>query len=102
MLNKEEELGCFEILKRNFPELHKKSLVIGLYEFLAPDVQLEKFICRNVTAKEAALEYIRARKPYIVLDETEGYRCLFFRGRIVRAHYDVTNSKMIHYTEETV
>ncbi len=73
MLNKEEELGCFEILKHNFPKLHNKSLVIGLYEFLAPDVKLENFICHETTAKEAAVKYIKAQKPYIVLDESEGY-----------------------------
>ena len=102
MLNKEEELGCFEILKHNFPKLQNKSLVIGLYEFLSPDVNLENFICRDQTAKQAAVPYIKAQKPYIVLDETEGYKCLFFRGRIIRAHYDVSNSKMLQYNEDAL
>lgn len=101
MLNKEEELGCFEILKSNFPNLNKKGLVIGLYEFLSPEIILENFICNKDTAKEAALKYIRAQTPYIVLDESEGYKCLFFKGKFVRAHYDVTHSKMIQYKEDS-
>ncbi len=100
MLNKEEELGCLEILKRNFPELNRRVLVIGLYEFLAPDVNLQNFICLVKTPKEVAAEYIQAQKPYIVLEETDGYKCIFFRGNFIRAQYDATNSKMIRYIEE--
>lgn len=100
MLNKEEELGCFEILKRNFPDLKKQALVIGLHEFLAPDTNLEKYICLERTPKEVALDYIRSKTPYIVLDETEGYKSLFFRGNFIKVHYDVTDSKMIRFVEE--
>lgn len=100
MLNKEEELGCFEILKNNFPELRQQGLVIGLYEFLAPDLDLQRFICLEKSPKEAALEYIQAKKPYIVLDESEGYKCIFFRGNFIKAQYDVTHSKMLRYEEE--
>ena len=99
MLNKEEELGCFEILKQNFPELNGQSLVIGLYEFLQPDVVLQNFICRLHTAKEAALPYIQSQQPYIVLDESEGYKCIFFRGVHIRAQFDVTNGQMLRYIE---
>lgn len=99
MLNKEEELGCFEILKRNFPNLKKHGLVVGLYEFLAPDTNLKNHICMDKTPKEMALEYIRAKKPYIVLDESEGYKSIFIRGNFIKAHYDVTNAKMIGYVE---
>lgn len=101
MLNKEEELGCLEILKNNFPDLKQRGLVIGLYEFLSPDVNLQDFICYEKTAKEAAAEYIKAQKPYIVLDESEGYKCIFLRGNFIKAQYDATNSKMLRYIEET-
>lgn len=102
MLNKEEELGCFEILKNNFPDLNRQGLVIGLTEFLSPNSDLFNFICRDKTPKEAALQYIHAKQPYIVLDETEGYKCIFFRGNFIMAQYDVTNSKMLRFVEETV
>lgn len=102
MLNKEEEIGCFEILKNNFPDLKQRGLVIGLYEFLSPNVKLEDFICKEKTPKEAALEYISTQRPYIVLDESEGYKCIFFRGNFIKAQYDVTNSKMLRYIEEEV
>ena len=101
MLNKEEELGCFEILKNNFPALKKHGLVIGLYEFLSPNLDLQKFICIEKTTKEAALKYIINQKPYIVLDESEGYKCIFFKGNYVKAHYDATNSIMLRYVEVT-
>lgn len=101
MLNKEEELGCFEILKNNFPDLNRQGLVIGLAEFLSQDSNLLDFICRDKSPKEAALKYINAKKPYIVLDESEGYKCIFFRGNFVKAQYDVTNSKMLRFVEES-
>lgn len=100
MLNKEEELGCFEIFKNNFPDLNQQGLVIGLSEFLSPDVNLQNFICYEKTAKEAALKYISAQEPYIVLDESEGYKCIFFRGKFIKAQYDATNSKMLRYVED--
>lgn len=101
MLNKEEELGCLEILKQNFPDLQGRSLVIGLYEFLQPDVQLSHFICHDCTAKEAAVDYIKAQKPYIVLDESEGYKMIFLKGQHIKAQYDVTHSKMLGFVEST-
>ena len=100
MLNKEEELGCFEILKKNFPDLKQHGLVVGLYEFLSPDINLQNYICYEKTTKESALDYIREQKPYIVLDESEGYKCIFFRGNFIKAQYDVTNSKMLRFIEE--
>jgi hypothetical protein len=102
MLTKEEEIGCFEILKNNFPELNKQGLVIGVNEFLAAEKNLFDYICRHQTPKEAALDYISEKIPYIVLDETEGYKCIFFRGNHIKAHYDVTNSKLLGYAEETI
>ncbi len=73
MLNKEEELGCFEILKNNFPNLNRQGLVIGLDEFLSPNLNMQKFICNdNQTIKIVAASYIEAQKPYIILDESEG------------------------------
>ncbi len=102
MLSKEEEIGCFEILKNNFPDLKKQGLVIGLNEFLKPEMNLFDYICRNQTPKEAALEYIREKIAYIVLDETEGYKCIFFRGNHIKAQYDVSNSKLIGFAEETI
>jgi len=99
MLTKEEEIGCLEILKQNFPDLNGQSLVIGVLEFLQPDVSLQNFICREQTAKEAAVPYIKAEKSYIVLDESEGYKCIFFRGNHIRAQYDATNDKMLRYIE---
>ena len=100
MLNKEEELGCLEILKQSFPDLKGRGLVIGLYEFLMPDTDLQKFVCYDRTPKEAALDYIKTKQPYIVLDETEGYKCIFLRGNHIKAQYDVTNSKMMGFVEE--
>ncbi len=100
MLNKEEEIGIFEILKNNFPQLSQKSLVIGLNEFLAPDLNLQNFICIEKTSKEVATLYIKKNKPYIVMDETEGYKCLFFSGNFIKAHYDISNSKMLRYVED--
>lgn len=99
MLTKDEELGCLEILKSHFPELRGRGLVIGLYEFLQPDVDLPSHICHDRTPKEAALAYIQAQKPYIVLDESEGYKCIFLRGRHIKAQYDVTNGRMLGYVE---
>jgi hypothetical protein len=101
MLNTEEELGCLEILIRNFPNLDRRGLVIGVAEFLAPDLNLQNFICREKTVKEMAAEYIQRQIPYIVLDESEGYKCIFFKGKNIKAHYDVTNSKMIRFIEES-
>lgn len=101
VLSKEEELGCFEILKNNFPDLKQHGLVIGLNEFLSSDVNLQNFICYEKTAKEKALEYINAQKPYIVLDESEGYKCIFFRGNFIKAQYDATNFKMLRYIEDS-
>jgi hypothetical protein len=101
VLNKNEELDFFEILKNNFPDLKQQGLVVGLDEFLAQDLILENYICKSMTVKESALKYIHAQKPYIVLDETEGYKCLFFRGNFVKIQYDATNSKIIRYAEET-
>jgi hypothetical protein len=99
VLNKEEELGCFEILKNNFPDLKNQGLVIGLYEFLAADTILENFICFEKSVKETALDYIREQKPYIILDESEGYKCIFFKGNYIKAQYDVTHSKMLSFVE---
>lgn len=102
MLNKEEELGCFEILKNNFPELNRQSLVIGLYEFLQSDVKLEQYICRGgITPHRAAYKYILDKTPYIVMDESEGYKCLFLKGNHVRIHYDISKNKMIRFIEES-
>lgn len=102
MLNKEEELGCFEILKVSFPNLKQNSLVIGVDEFLSSEIDLKNFICYDKTAKEAALEYIRVQRPYIILDESEGYKCIFFRGNFIKAQYDVTNCKMLRYIEASI
>lgn len=99
MLNKDEELGCLEILKQNFPELHGRSLVIGLYEFLQPNVDLSQHICRDRSAKEVAKDYIAAQKPYIVLDESEGYKMIFLKGQHIKAQYDVTNARMMGFVE---
>ena len=101
MLNKEEELGCFEILKNNFPDLENKSLVVGLYEFLQPHINLKHFICaEGITPHQAAYKYILEKTPYIVMDESEGYKCLFLRGNHVRIHYDITQKKMIRFVED--
>ena len=102
MLNKDEELGCLEILKSHFPNLNQQGLVIGIAEFLSADVDLQKFICTNHTVKEAVTAYARAEIPYIILDESEGYKCIFFKGRHIKAQYDVTNAKMLRYIEESV
>jgi hypothetical protein len=101
VLNKEEEIGCLEILKNNFPDLKQQGIVIGLYEFLLPETNLKNFICREKTVKEATLPFIQDEKPYIVLDESEGYKCIFFRGNYIKAQYDVTHAKMLGYVEET-
>lgn len=100
MLNKEEEIGCLEILKNNFPDLNKLSLVISINEFLAPETKLFDYVCRDKTAKEAAQDYIREKIPYIVLDESEGYKCIFFRGKFIQAQYDASNAKMLRYLEQ--
>ena len=102
MLTKDEEIGCLEILKNNFPDLKGKSIVLGVNEFLLPETNLQNFICKEQTAKEAALHYINQKIPYIVLDESEGYKCIFFKGRHIKAQYDVTNAKMLRYIEESV
>jgi hypothetical protein len=100
VLNKEEELGCFEILKNNFPILNQGSLVVGLFEFLLPETQLDQFLCqKGESPKEAAVKYIKNNIPYIVLDESEGYQCLFLRGNHVKIHYNVSQKKMIRYIE---
>lgn len=101
MLNKNEELDLFELLKNNFPDLGKRSLVIGVHEFLSENVDLNSFICAENTAKEAALKYIQAQTPYIVFDESEGYKCLFFRGQHVKIQYDASTSQVMRYAEET-
>ena len=102
MLNKDEEQGCLEILKNNFPILNQQGLVISMAEFLSPDVNLQKFICTSHTVKQAAAAYARAEIPYIILDESEGYKCIFIKGRHIKAQYDVTNVKMLRYIEESV
>lgn len=99
-LDKDVELGCFEILKNNFPNLNGGAVVVGIEEFLLPETNLADYICVGITPKEAALTYIQAQKPYIVLDETEGYKCLFVRGNFIKVQYDITNSKIIRYVEE--
>ena len=101
MLNKNEELDFFEILKNNFPDLKQQGLVVGLDEFLAQDLILEDYICKEMSVKESALKYIHAKRPYIVLDETEGYKCIFFKGNFIKIQYDATNAKTIRYVEET-
>jgi hypothetical protein len=102
MLTKDEELGCFEILKNNFPNLNQQGLVIGVAEFLSPDVDLKSYICLNKTVKDAVAEYASARIPYIILDESEGYQCIFFKGYHIKVQYDVTHAKMLRYIEEPV
>lgn len=99
MLNKDEELGLFEIIKANFPNLQGQSLVISQNEFLTDSANLEKFICKERSAKELAADYSKANIPYIVLDETEGYKCLFFKGNYLKVHYDVTHQAVIQYHE---
>ncbi len=101
MLNKDEEIGLLEILKVNFPKLDGKGLVLSINEFLSPTLDLQKYICNNQTTKQAALPYITEKIPYIVLDESEGYKCIFFRGRHVQAQYDVTHSIVVRFVEET-
>ena len=101
VINKEEELGCFELLKNNFPELNGGSLVMGLYDLLNPEINFQNFICINQTAKEAVIPYIQGQQPYIVLDESEGYKCLFLRGHFIRAHYDVSRQVMLRFIEES-
>lgn len=100
MLNKQEEFDFFEILKNNFPPLHGGSLVIGVTEFLRPDVKLREFICKNQTAQEAALPYILKQQSYLVLDESEGYQCIFLRGHFVKIHYDATQKKILSLAED--
>ncbi|MBC7419238.1 MAG: hypothetical protein H7328_00785 [Bdellovibrio sp.] len=100
MLNKDEELGLFEILKINFPNLNGKGLVISVNEFLSPEMNLQNHICKSGTVKEAALPYMLEKIPYIILDESEGYQCIFFRGNFLKIQYDVTNHKTIRITEE--
>lgn len=100
MLNIEEELGCLKILIQNFPQLKHRGLVMSVNEFLSSDLNLENYICSDKSPKEVAAEYAREQVPYIVLDESEGYKCIFFKGNTIKAHYDVTNSKMIHFVEE--
>ncbi len=100
MLNKNEELDFFEFLKHNFPDLNQKGLVVGLNEFLTSQVSLTNYICTEKSVKETALDYIKADVPYIVLDESEGYKCIFLKGNFVKIHYDVTNSKMIGFVEK--
>ena len=100
MLSIDEELGCLEILIQNFPQLDNRGLVMSLNEFLSADLNLQNYICLERTPKEVAAEYAREQIPYIVLDESEGYKCIFFKGNTIKAHYDVTNSKMIHFVEE--
>jgi hypothetical protein len=102
MLTKDEEIGCFEILKNNFPNLNGQSVVISVNEFLLADTNLNNFICKGITAQEAALHYIQEKVPYIVLDESEGYKCVFFRGTHIKAQFDATNFKMLRYVEETL
>ena len=99
MLNKDEEIGLFEILKANFPNLLGRSLVISQNEFLTDPGNLEKFICKDKSAKELAAEYIKENIPYIVLDETEGYKCLFFKGNFLKIQYDVTHSTAMQFQE---
>ena len=101
MLNKEEELGLFEIIKTNYPNLNGQSLVISQNEFLTESANLNHFICKDRLAKEVAADYIRENIPYIVMDETEGYKCLFFKGNHLKIQYDVTNSHMMQFKEES-
>ena len=90
-----------EILKNNFPNLSKRGLVISVNEFLLPQMDLKDFICIDRTPKEAAVNYILAKVPYIVMDESEGYKCLFFRGNYIQAQYDATHAILIRYREIT-
>lgn len=99
MLNMDEELGCLQILIDHFPSLEQQGLVIGLYEFLQPDLNYKKYICNEKTVKEVAAEYILKQMPYIILDESEGYKCIFFKGNTFKAQYDATNAKMVHFVE---
>ncbi len=101
MLNKEEEIGCFELIKNNFPDLNGGSLVIGLYEFLTPEIDLKKYLCLDQGPKQAVIPYIQADLPYVVMDESEGYKCLFLKGRHIKAHYDVSRQVMIRFIEES-
>lgn len=99
MLTKEEELGVFEILKQNFPNLHGSGLVIGIAEFLSADVDLKKYFCDHGTTKLAAASYIESKIPYIVLDESEGYKCIFVSGNKIKMHYDATEKKIVRFIE---
>ena len=100
MLNKEEELGLLEILKSNFPPLNGRGLVISINQFLSTNVDLKNFMCEGTAIKEIATHYISEKIPYIVLDESEGYKCIFFKGNHLRVHYDVSNSKIVGLIEE--
>lgn len=100
MLNKDEELGLFEIIKAHFPNLNGRSMVLSQNEFLAHANSLENYFCTDLTAKDRAAEYIKENIPYIVLDESEGYKCLFFKGTFLKVHYDVTNNKIIQLSEQ--
>ncbi|MBC7741243.1 MAG: hypothetical protein H7061_03540 [Bdellovibrionaceae bacterium] len=101
MLTKEEEQGLLEILKENFPKLDGQGLVISMNEFLSPEINLQNFICKGQSTKEAAVHYIKENIPYIILDESEGYRCIFFKGNHLRVQYDATNSKVVRLIEES-
>ena len=99
MLSKEEELGLFEILKNNFPILHGSGLVIGISEFLSEKTDYKKFYCDQGATKLAAASYIESKIPYIVFDESEGYKCIFLRGNHVKIHFDATEKKVIRFVD---
>lgn len=102
MLNKDEELGCLEILKNNFPNLQKQGgLILSLSEFLSADIDFKNFICDQKTLKAKAADYAQAQTPYIILDESEGYQCIFLKGNFIKAQYDVTNLKMLRYIDQS-
>ncbi len=101
MLNREEELGLLEILKSNFPPLNGRGLVISINQFLSADINLQNFMYENKNVQEAAIHYINEKIPYLILDESEGYKCIFLKGNYLKVQYDVSSAKVIRYVEES-
>lgn len=99
MLSKDEEIGLYEIVKNHFPNLEGKGLVISHNEFLTNYDNLKNYICTSRTVQDTVGDYIKENIPYIVLDESEGFKCLFFKGNFLKVQFDATNNKLIDYHE---
>ena len=97
----EAEFELFTLLKDSFPDLDQGGLVIGIEEFISGEGNLEDYICKSCSVREAAVKYIIAKKPYLIFDSSEGYPCFFFRGNFLKIQYDAKEQKIIRLANQT-